>query len=244
MSYQIKTVKAGKITVVKKYHCYRQREPKAVRRKRENITPEAKQKLNRADAVDRLYYRLCANFTSDDLYITLKYDGEVNRSIACEQMREDVQKFIRLMRAAYKKQGKELVYALSYGISANKVRHAHMVVPGVSQKIIQDCWKKASSHAGRITFEYLWSNYDYRGLAEYFVKNGVEAHEYAPDVFKHFFICSRNMQKPVITIKTIEKSGTFKEGVKAPDGYEIIDSRTGCDFFGYKYLKYTMRKIE
>ena len=66
MSYQIKTIKAGNITVVKKYHCFKHQEPGTKRRIKENITPEAKQKLNISNAVDRLYYRLCANFTEDD----------------------------------------------------------------------------------------------------------------------------------------------------------------------------------
>lgn len=242
MSYQLKKIRAGNILVIKKYHCFKCPAPGTKRCKKKDITPEAKRKLNISDAVDRLYYRLCANFTENDLYITLKYDGEVNKAIACEQMKEDVRKFIRILRTEYKKQGKVLKYALAFGISGNKVRHAHMVVKKINQKLISSSWRKATSHAGRITFEYLWSGYDYKGLAEYFVKNGISAVEYAPEVFHHFFECSRNMDKPVITVTTIESTKTFRKKPKSDSDYEIIEVKEGCDFYGYPYIKYIMRK--
>ena len=244
MSYQIKTIKAGNITVVKKYHCFKHQEPGTKRRIKENITPEAKQKLNISNAVDRLYYRLCANFTEDDIFITLKYNGAVNKTISCKQVKTDVQRFIRLMRAEYKKEGKELKYALSYGISEYNVRHVHLVVTGINQRIIMNCWKNTTAYAGRITFEYLWSNYNYRGLAEYMVNNGISAVKYASDVFHHFFICSRNMQKPTISIKTVENSSTFKNNSIKYEGYKIIKQKDGFDFFGFRYIEFIMQKIE
>lgn len=244
MAYRIKRIEAGNIIEVKRYHCFRCPEPKTPRRAREKPTSEAMKKVNTANAVDKLYYKLCANFTENDLYITLKYDGCVNKSIACEQMKADVQKFQDLMRAEYKKSGRKFRFVLAYGISENRTRHAHMVVNAIEQKTIQRCWKRATDHAGRVTFEYLWSGYDYRGLAEYLIKNGMQAIEYAPQVFSKKYSCSRNLAEPIVTVETVTRSKTFCSKPKAEEGCELLEVRTGKDLYGFRYVKYTMRKLE
>lgn len=245
MSYKIKKTDTGCIVEKRMYHCFKH-QPGNVRRKRTKPTPECMKKVNTAHAVDKLFFKLCANFTENDLYITLKYDGEVNKSIACVQMKEDVKKFLRLMRAQYKKQSKIFKYIYAYGISANKVRHIHMVVSRFDEKAIQKCWKRATDHAGRISFEFLWSDYEYRGLAEYLVKNGLEAKKFDSEAFAQTYTPSRNLIKPKVSVKAVTRSSTFREKPKIDAGYELIkDSvRNGYDCYGFRFFKYLMRKKE
>lgn len=248
MSYKIRETDSINIRERYLYHT-RKYPPKGTpRKKRENPTSESMKNLNIAHAVDKLFFELCANFTSDDLYLTLKYDGTVNKSISAEQMKEDKSRFIRLLRDYYRKRGKELKFVYTYGISANGVRHMHMVVntTGENAKYIRELWKKAVEHAGRATYENLWENFDYRGLAEYFIKNGKEAIAFDSKRFTRLYNPSRNLIKPVVKKRTVKRSSTFQQMPKVDEGYELLENsiRSGYDFYGYKYLKYLMIKKE
>lgn len=247
MGYQIKTVDAGKVRCKKYYHSWRYKPKGSTRQKREKPTPEAMKKVNEAHAVEKLYFKMCANFTSDDFYLTLKYDGVVNKSISSQQLKKDKEKFLRLLRAKYRKDGKELKFIICYGISANRVRHLHAVVSGGDIGEIRDCWHRTSNHAGRVTAEPLWKNYEYKGLAEYFIKNGKEAAEFDSEQFTQLYSCSRNLNKPVENVKTVLRSGTFRKNEpKVDEGYYLVKDSVekGVDCFGFVFFKYTMIKRE
>lgn len=245
MSYRIITTDAVHVKEKIYYHSSKYQPPKS-RHKRQNPTSEAVQKVNIKNAVNRLFLKLCANFTENDLYVTLKYVGDVNRSIAAEQMKTDMQRFQRLMRAEYRKRGIEAKIVYCFGVSENKVRHMHLVVSYIEPKVIQQIWKKVSSNAGRISYEFMWANYEYKGLAEYFIKNGMQAIDFCPEVFKTLYSCSRNLIIPETIKRTVHKAGTFRDKPVIDDGYMLIPDSVerGVDFFGFKYFKYLLRKIE
>ena len=250
MSYKIRETDSVNVRERYVYHT-RKYPPKGTpRKKRENPTSAAMKKVNDANAVDKLFFKLCANFTSEDLYLTLKYDGEVNKTISPEQMKEDIKTYIRMLRTYYRKREMELKYIYVYGISENKVRHMHIVVntTGENPSYLRVLWKKAVKHAGRATYENLWDDFDYRGLAEYMVKNGKQAIAFDPESFHQLYTPSRNLIQPKVEETVVKSSSTFynKCQIKADEGYEVDENsiRSGYDSYGFKYLKFLMRKKE
>ncbi|MGN1418504.1 MAG: hypothetical protein ACI4W6_04180 [Acutalibacteraceae bacterium] len=246
MSYKVKVTDCVNVRQRCVYHTWNYQPRGSPRSKRKNPTSEEMKKVNKAHAVDKLFFKMCRNFTHDDFYVTLKYDGDVNKSVEPWQMKEDIKRFNRLMRSCYRKQGKEYKYIYCFGISENSVRHFHLVVNEIDTKVIEQCWEKSTQHAGRISFEHLWKEFQYRGLAEYFVRNGQQAIDFDGESFKQLYSCSRNLINPVVTVKKVTRSSTFREKPKIDEGFEIVPEsvRSGYDCYGFRYFKYLMRRKE
>lgn len=245
MSYKYKVIDCGNVKEICFYHTPRCQPSGNARQKRKNPTSQEVRENNKRHATQKLYYKLCCNFTSSDLYVTVKYCGEYGKAVTAQQMKQDFKRFIRLLREAYRKQGKELKYISVFGISDNSFRHFHMVINDIDIKIIQDCWNKATDHAARITFEHLFGNYDYIGLAKYLVKNGQEAINFDGESFTQLYSCSRNLKSPVITVKTVISRGTFREKIRIDEGFRLIKGsiQSGYDCYGFRFFRYlTIRK--
>ena len=245
MSYKNKIIDSGNVKEFCFYHTPRCQPSASTRQKRRNPTPEEVRANNKRHAENKLCHKMYCNFTAADLYVTIKYDGKFGKEVTASQMKQDIKRFLRLLRVEYRKNGKELRYIYVYGISENGFRHFHMVVNDIDIKIIQDCWNKATEHAARVTFEHLFKDYDYIRLAKYLIKNGQEAINFDNKSFTQLYSCSRNLKKPVVTVKTVVSRGTFREKIKVDEGFRLVkDSiQSGYDCYGFRFFRYlTIRK--
>lgn len=98
-----------------------------------------KRAVNIESAREKVYWLVEQNFEKQDFHVVLKYktvDGELQRSD--EQVKTDIAKFLRKLRADYKKHGNELKYILIFerGEATGKQKlHVHMIVSSVSRPI-------------------------------------------------------------------------------------------------------------
>jgi len=150
--YRTRTIKAGPVTECEVYPVYGREQERRARKARENISPERMQRANHQAAIRRIIRLANANFTSQDLHVTLTYDGCVPN---WEQCQKDVRNFIRRMQYLRGKRGLEkarYIYTIEDNESGQKKRiHCHMLVSGgISREEIEACWRKGWANADRL----------------------------------------------------------------------------------------------
>ena len=92
-----------------------------------------------------------ANYGYGDYHVVLDYirvKGEEPRSR--EQMRKDINVFLRELRKEYRKAGKELKYIHVMEIGEKGARHHHLVINQIDTKTLQECWYKAYEGHNRV----------------------------------------------------------------------------------------------
>lgn len=269
--------------------CYTHRNhPQGVRGAPKKRTPEEIARANRKAQERKLTRILNANFQDGDLYITLSYREEL-RPGSIEEVKKDLtENVIRKLRAKYKKAGHELkyVYALSMGESGENP-HIHMVVNDPENKtlrLIESLWvdntagMELKTDGGRSTRlvsggdgyyvpakgfikpEPLYTHGQYRDLAVYLIRNGLQGKMAAAKCLKEgnqageeeggmkarrsklkAFEHSRNLIIPQPE-RTVIKAGRFRERIRVPKGYVLEPGsiKKGTDWGGWPYLSYTL----
>ncbi|MGN0467986.1 MAG: hypothetical protein ACI4GY_04605 [Acutalibacteraceae bacterium] len=245
MSYKIKITDCVNVKQRKLYHSWNC-QPSGARQKRKNPTSEEVREYNTKRAIEKLYFKMCRNFTQNDLYLTVTYKPDINKSINSSSMKKNLKRFLRLMRAYYRKQGREFKYIYTYGISENSFRHYHLIINCIEEDIINECWKKATPDSGIIKIKHLWKDFDYMGLAKYFVENGSQAVAFDGAAFKQLYSCSRNLINPTVTVEKVTSSNTFSGEILIDSGYELDEKsiRNGFDCYGFRFFQYNMIKRE
>ena len=150
--YRTRTIKAGPVTECEVYPVYGREQERRARKARENISPERMQRANHQAAIRRIIRLANANFTNQDLHVTLTYDGCVPD---WEQCQKDVRNFIRRMQYLRGKRGLEkarYIYTIEDNESGQKKRiHCHMLLSGgISREEIEACWRKGWANADRL----------------------------------------------------------------------------------------------
>lgn len=111
------------------------------RRGRYRITSEDQKRLNEKYAMLRLQMTIHENFTCRDLRLDLTY-GDRYLPEDEKQFRKDYQKFLRKLRAEYKKAGQELKYIVIPAYSGEGRPHVHLIVSGgIDYKVFTGCWE-------------------------------------------------------------------------------------------------------
>ncbi len=242
MSYVEQTVYAGKTVEVKRYHRYRNMPKGTVRSKRVRETSLAMEEVNRRNAEDRLRWLLNCNFQGGDYHLVLRYKyktGDPYRT--AEEMKADMKKYLRNMRARYGKEDKEFLFVYVFEIGERSSRHVHIVQNKIDMEKVRECWPH-----GFVTCTPLDNSGDYRLLANYLVKYSDKTFRNVGALMGKRYSCSRNLKEPVIKKKIIKRSSTFSQKITVPKGFYIdVDTvEKGVDAFGYGFLKYTMVKLE
>lgn len=152
-------------------------------------TGEAQRNVNARNARKRLERLLNANFTREDLSLTLTYGAGVPN---LAQARRDMQNFVRRVKAAYKRLGlpsPKYVYVMEYGSDGRKKRvHHHMVLSGgMDRDALEALWKHGRANADRLKPD----EYGLTALARYITKESHGGKRWA---------ASRNLKKPRITV--------------------------------------------
>lgn len=199
-------------------------------------TPNYMAKANERRAKKELARLINNNFLSGDMLITLTYAKD-NRPKTPQETKNDIQNFLRNLKAAAKRKGKDLLYVGVSNFDYCGVPHHHLLLNHIfTDAELQNIW-----FHGTINIKKLDNSGDYTKLAEYLLKhtNGI-FQDYNRRVHAKRFLRSRNLKKPEVTI-TIIKSDSWRETPTAPKGYFLISNSIVTIFnevTGYPYQYY------
>lgn len=165
--YRAKTIKAGNVLEVEVFPIWNTRR-EAIRAKRHK-TRQAQKNLNDKNAKKKLIRKINANFTEEDLCITLTYKDSVPDE---EQARRDIRNYIRRVREWRRKHGlSELkyVYVIEFGGSDGRRKrvHHHVIMSGMDRNEAERLWNgKGWANTRRLQPD----DYGLEALARYITK--------------------------------------------------------------------------
>lgn len=168
MPYVERVTRAGKTIEVERYFTSRYKKPGIKRGDKVKPTKEEQKKVNTRAAERKLRLLLNANFGYGDYHLELDYirkKGQPDRSR--EQMRKDMDIFLRELRKECKKAGIELKYVHVMEIGKRGARHHHLVINKIDTEILQRCWYKAYEGHNRVKVFPLDDSGNYAKLASY-----------------------------------------------------------------------------
>lgn len=239
MPYIERYVKAGRTIEVKKYYTYRYNKKGEERKKREEKTSAMQEDINRRKSEEKLRWTVNENFSPGDYHVTFTYQKE-NRPETYEKMKQDLEKCIRKIRQACKKENYKFRYIYVYEIGSKGAMHIHMVMKKIDTEILRKSWTR-----GRVKIDPLDETGQYKKLAAYLMKysdtakkNGYVGRRWNP---------SKNLRKPKVIKRIIKDKGWYRKEKTPKKGYYIdketvregVSEVTGCLFF-----EYTMVKLE
>lgn len=248
MPYRQRTIIAGRVMEIRKYHTYKAPHAGEKRKKRNGSTPPAVKKNNLKRTEDELRWLMNANFRDGDLSITTTYSQDPPASIG--DLKKDAEKFVRKLRALYKKKDISLRYVYVLGAGKHR-RHIHITIndAGLTPRELQEAW----GH-GRLDVVPLYSGGQYAQLAAYYMQNAIEARENADaqevSLGKKYYYAAQGMRARVIEKTEYLKPSTFRKAI-----YEKAQSKKGWrvekgseTYFiasdGYEHYHYTLIKDE
>lgn len=223
------------------------------RAKRKKATPEQVKMQNQRNREKKVRRLIKANFAQGDYWVTLKYPRGTRKPI-CEVM-HDVKLFLRRVRRAYDKYGKEFKYIYRVEIGELGGIHIHLVVNRIfkTDMIVAAAWQDF----GSVNYTPLYDAGGYQDLASYLVKpQKEEAYEQlsfiSGDERKKImkYSTSRNLIRPVPERKeykrrTVERM--IMNGVQPSAGYYIDKASVVSginEYTGMSYLYYTENAVK
>lgn len=236
MPYIKRIVKAGDTIEIKKYFSARYgKKDNGCRAEKEKETSEKQKTVNDNNAVEKLTWLINENFRNGDFHIILTYSDENKPSP--EESADVLKRYLRKLRAEYRKAGCELKYITVTEYESTRIHH-HVILNKFDTTVISDLWT-----SGAVRFTSLYSNGEYSKLASYFVKETSKTYQSGVISGKRWN-ASRNLRKPQIH-KEIVQSDFWTNTPKPVKGYYIVTNSviTDVDSFGYAFQKYTMVKI-
>lgn len=239
MSYEQQITYCGKVIEVEKKKGAAKSSRKRLRRPKEQPTTEQQQERNKRRAERKLTQIINTNFREGDHHLTLTYRKQDR--LPPGEARKALEKFMRKLRALYKKHGAELKY-ISVTEYKNTAIHHHLIINNaVPIKEINKLWEY-----GRPKYVQLDGTGQYKDLAEYLIKETEKSFREPDAPFKQRWNASRNLKKPVVK-KKIVKRESWSKAPKPFKGYMLEkDSFYQCEQgdTGYIYQFYSMRKVE
>ena len=245
MPYLFSVTKAGKTIEVEKYYSSRYKKKGIKRKDKVKPTSEQQRKINEKQAEKKLRRDINENFGPGDLHIDLTYLRKRGQPhVTKDQMRDDINIFLRALREIYKKSGMELKYIHVMEIGDKGARHHHLIVNYIDIRFIQKLWKP-----GYVYFTPLDNTGDYRKLASYFIKYSSKTIGTEKALQGKRWNSSKNLRHPEPEIKIISEKEWYRTEAKPFSGYYIdTDSiEIGIhspEYYGYGYYRYTMIKID
>ena len=186
-------------------------------------TKEEQEKVNTRQAERKLRILINANYGYGDYHLVLDYirrKGEPDRTP--EQMRQDIDVFLRECRKEYRKAGLEFKYIHVMEIGKKGARHHHLVVNKIDTEILQRCWYKAYEGHNRVKVFPLDDSGNYAELASYLIKY-TGTHKKGTDgaLQGKRWNCSKNLVRPEPEYHIISDREYFKKEPKAIKGYYV-----------------------
>lgn len=231
MPWYKKIIKSGPLHEEEIYKSIRRRNLKCLSREKNRAESSEKQKaLNEIRAKRRCRRMICANFTIGDWYLTLTF----LESLSEEEANRAMNNFLRRLNYWCKKNNRpELKYigCLEKG-KQGKRWHGHIIIPFIPAEEVQKIWSKGEN-TGRIRFESLYSDGNYKKLAAYIRKDVTGKKQLKQ---------SRNLKKPQVEVKEAgpRDVARFLKGKPPvmPRGYRIVEEeceRTVNDITGTSF---------
>ncbi len=251
MPYVERITRAGKTIEIERYYTSRYKKKGIKRGDKVKPTTEQQKKINTRKAERELRILINANFGYGDYHLVLDYirkRGEEPRDR--DQMRNDMDVFLRECRKEYKKQGIPCKYIHVMEVGERGARHHHLVINRIDTKILQKCWHKAYEGHNRIKVFPLDDSGNYADLASYLIKY-TDRHRTKKDgaLQGKRWNPSRNLVRPVPEIRIISDRQWFKSEPQEIKGY-YIDKKSvskgvhSPEYCGYGYLRYTLVSLE
>lgn len=237
MSYK-KTIRKSKYAMdCEEFHTARYGAPGQGRTKRKKPTPEQMAAVNRYNRTRKCRWRIRLYFDINDCFVCLTYRKE-ERPEGMKEAKEDFRKFVRKLRKAYKKAGKEFRWMRNIECGKRNAWHIHLLVNRIPDIdiLIREYWPK-----GTVRMQLLYSDGEFRKLAAYITKtpetdNRLKEADYSS---------SRNMPLPDPEEKIYRKWKTWGK-VRIPAGW-YLDKETLVEgtnpITGYRYRRYTLLKV-
>ena len=248
MPYVKRTTKAGKTIEVEYYYTANYNKRGGKRADKIKPTKEEQKKVNTKQAERKLRLLMNENFGYGDYHLVLDYKrvkGHPDRTK--DEMKKDMQVFLRECRKLYKQEGKEFKYIHVMEIGERGARHHHLVVNQIDTKLLQQAWYKAYEGHNRVKVFPLDDSGQYADLAAYFIKysdkhlrddngNRLQGKRWA---------ASKNLRRPEPVYEIITARSWYRCEEKAKKGYYVDKSRTekginSPEYYGYGYFRYTL----
>lgn len=230
-----RTVYAGKTVEVSRYHI--NHIPKGPRHKKKEESPERIKKANLRRRTDRLRQLMNANFNDSFWSLTLTYrKGEEPESI--RGVRDDAADFVRRLRQCARLFGSDLKFIYVIGAGKHR-RHIHITVNALpDMAIFTGCWIH-----GHVSMTRLYSNGQYKDLADYYIKNAQETKEQEEALGEkpgQMYVTSKNLTQPIEEKRVF--FGRFKEDPDTIPGYYLEKDSIykGFTSMGFPLLRYTL----
>ncbi|MBQ9566480.1 MAG: hypothetical protein IJR31_00230 [Lachnospiraceae bacterium] len=241
MSYYEKIIEAGNTIEVSRYYSWRTGRPEGMRRKKLDPTPERIKRANMRRRADRLRQLMNANFNDNDYWsLTLTYrQGEEPETI--RGVRDDAADFVKRLRKCAKLFGVEPRYIYVIGAGIHR-RHVHITVNSLpDMAILTGCWIH-----GHVSMTKLYSDGQYRDLADYYIKNAMDTNEQEEALGEkpgQWYVPSRNLEKPKET-KRLISAKEFRNEPRTRKGYYVEKESIfkGFTESGFPLLRYTLIK--
>ena len=250
MPYVERVTKAGNTIEIERYFTSRYKKKGISRGDKVKPTKEEQEKVNTRQAERKLRILINANYGYGDYHLVLDYirrKGEPDRTP--EQMRQDIDVFLRECRKEYRKAGLEFKYIHVMEIGKKGARHHHLVVNKIDTEILQRCWYKAYEGHNRVKVFPLDDSGNYAELASYLIKY-TGTHKRGTDgaLQGKRWNCSKNLVRPEPEYHIISDREYFKKEPKAIKGYYVDKNSVSMgvhspEYYGYGYLRYTLVKI-
>lgn len=242
--YLKRTYTYGNRKEIRKYHTYKFNCKEGKRSPRRRPTPEEMEKVNERNAVRKLKRLLINNFSHGDAHVVLTYRPAARPTV--EESKKIIKKFMGRLRKVYRENGLELKWVMVTEWEGKSLHH-HLALNYIDNmtKVLSDAWTWGGVH-----MTPLYPDYDYEGLAEYFVKETNETYRKKNNPYKQRWTCSRNLKRPEETVEII-KADSWRKEPKVPkeleaEGY-VLDKQSvhvGTDAFGYPYQEYQFIKYD
>ncbi len=218
MPYIKKIYNAGGIIEVKKTYSARFGLKGIARSENCNPTPLDVEKVNDANAEQKLRLLLFTNFKANDWHLVFTY--RPLRRPSPDQAKAVFKKQVQQMRKHFKKElGIELKYIYVTEYESTAIHH-HMIIPDADIRPLQKMWREYGTLRGTP----IRDTQHLANLAYYFIKETKHRKDGAGR-HQRRWIASTNLKKPTVKIIKVSASEWAKEP-KAKKGY-YIDKTVG-----------------
>lgn len=187
-------------------------------------------KQNERSAEEKLRHYINNNFGAGDWWICYRLPYGIR--LTQEQIKKLLEKFLRDMRAAYRKAGQQFKYIYTAGLGKRGALHFHMICNRISAQTIATLWQK---HAGNeknkypsIDFKIMDSRGNHAELASYIMKNSLEIfYDTSRRIHKKRWCQSTNLRPPKISYTVLKRN--WNQTQKPLKGYYIQHVYDGID---------------
>lgn len=164
---------------------------KKSRKRNTELTSEQMQYINDLNAVNKLDRLIYCNFFPGDLHVVLTYGRQWGKNgPSVDEAKKCYKRFLYRLRKYYKELGKECKYISATEYKGKRLHH-HFILEAIPLKELQDLWEEGNPKATP-----LYSNGDFKDLAEYFVKETKRTRLEDDAMFGKRWNSSRNLKKP------------------------------------------------